>query len=486
MFNQISTERVNSNTEPFRFHVLQDLFVKDSLKFVESESNNLSFSLKQTDIYKLNQTGDLLSLDKLDKSQLDRLPNILILRNALYSHQFRDFLRRVTGCGPLSGTQQDMSLVSYTPGCHLLNHDDVIGTRRLSYILYLPQTVPWNPDWGGALELYPVNKSLEPEPVPSVSLLPNWNQFVFFEVQPGHSFHSVQEVVHGHRLSISGWFHAPQPGEPDYTTIPKEPSLQSSRNQLTSSSTSLTPYHSPPTTPDPPLTDEHISFLSNYLNPIYLQHQTIQKLAARFADESNIELHSFLAPSLVKTILTSLRNTDDADNLGPARNGLIPPHTAGTTDSQWAIKGPPHKWRYCTLSSGDNNNNIMRTLQDDLFKSEPFRIWIANVSSLIPLAYSVEARRFRPGLDYTLATSEEKEARLDVVLGLTPDHDGWKSGDWGGWEVGFSLSLFCTYSFSTSVTWPLTTRKTILPFIDRVPPRKITKTTKTTTTIALY
>jgi len=53
-------------------------------------------------------------------------------------------------------------------------------------------------------------------------------------------------------------------------------------------------------------------------------------------------------------------------------------------------------------------------------------------------------------LDYALATSEEKETRLDVVLGLTPDvctgraqdenedsedeSSGWQAGEWGGWE----------------------------------------------------
>ena len=43
---------------------------------------------------------------------------------------------------------------------------------------------------------------------------------MFFEVQPGKSFHSVEEVVVGGerdeegraRLSISGWFHAAQEG----------------------------------------------------------------------------------------------------------------------------------------------------------------------------------------------------------------------------------------------------------------------------------
>ena len=53
-----------------------------------------------------------------------------------------------------------------------------------------------------------------------------------------------------------------------------------------------------------------------------------------------------------------------------------------------------------------------------LFPSPAFRAWSAAVTSLIPMKFEVEARRFRPGLDYTLAVSEGKEARLDVCLGL--------------------------------------------------------------------
>jgi hypothetical protein len=43
------------------------------------------------------------------------------------------------------------------------------------------------------------------------------------------------------------------------------------------------------------------------------------------------------------------------------------------------------------------------------------------VSSLAPVGYRAEARRFRKGLDYTLAGGEEKdgEVRLDVWLGAT-------------------------------------------------------------------
>ena len=199
----------------------------------------------------VQQTGDLASLNYLSEQQLALLSNLVKLRDALYSTKFRDFLRAVTGCGPLSGVKQDMSVNTYRKGCHLLNHDDVIGTRRVSYILYmpLPHYQLWQKEWGGALELYPVREgaadadaddaALEPEPVPTKSIPPAWNQFVFFEVQPGRSFHSVEEVVVGEgddgwqRLSISGWFHAAQPGEEGHEDDVAQ-DLPSSREQLVS------------------------------------------------------------------------------------------------------------------------------------------------------------------------------------------------------------------------------------------------------------
>ena len=43
-------------------------------------------------------------------------------------------------------------------GCHLLCHDDVIGTRRVSYIIYLTDPDDeWEERDGGALELYPID-----------------------------------------------------------------------------------------------------------------------------------------------------------------------------------------------------------------------------------------------------------------------------------------------------------------------------------------
>ncbi|KAI0638035.1 nuclear protein [Trametes polyzona] len=465
---------------PFKHVVVDKLFQDDLLQRVKDEAlAELSFSEKETDIYKVYQTGDLASLNYLDQQQIALLPSLLTLRDALYSPMFRNFLRAVTGCGPLSGTKQDMSIVSYRKGCHLLNHDDVIGTRRVSYILYmpLPHYQGWQREWGGALELYPVKPGPdgvpEPEAVPSKSIPPVWNQFVFFEVQPGHSFHSVEEVVVGEsedgrqRLSISGWFHAAQPGEEGYQSE-NQPELKSSREQLASTQTDFKSYpeNIEPPLPSEPLSEEHISFLSEFLNPVYLQARTMKALASRFVDESSLELHSFLCAPLADKLRSGLKEKDDADGLGPNRATRIPPHTAGA-EGAWALRGPPHKWRYCTLRAQDaggskvavsprwahtDPDEAIRSLQDELFPSPAFRAWLACVSNLLPLRYSAEARRFRPGLDYTLATSEAKETRLDVVLGLTPQvepHEppatngvtngeepvrGWQSGEWGGWE----------------------------------------------------
>jgi hypothetical protein len=115
---------------------------------------------------------------------------------------------------------------------------------------------------------------------------------------------------------------------------------------------------------------------------------------------------------------------------------------------------------------------LIRSLQDELFPAPAFRAWLAAISSLLPLRHAVEARRFCPGLGYTLATSEEKEARLDVVLELTPQVNdgnqarvtkgkgkaterrptGWQTGEWGGWEVcdrncsKITITLWASYS----------------------------------------
>lgn len=94
--------------------------------------------------------GDLANLKDSDSS----LQSVLKLRDTIYSTEFRSFVQQVTGCPPLTD-QVDCSCNIYPEGGHLLCHDDVIGSRCVSYIVYLTDPdLEWKASDGGALELY--------------------------------------------------------------------------------------------------------------------------------------------------------------------------------------------------------------------------------------------------------------------------------------------------------------------------------------------
>jgi hypothetical protein len=76
----------------------------------------------------------------------------------------------------------------------------------------------------------------------------------------------------------------------------------------------------------------------------------MRALSTRFAEESSLELHSFLDSALAEALEPRLRDIDARDGLGEDRRQRIPPHTSGT-DGEWSLKGPPHKWRYCVLTA---------------------------------------------------------------------------------------------------------------------------------------
>ena len=89
-----------------------------------------------------------------------------------------------------------------------MTHDDVIGTRRVSYIIYFSEPTPkWEIKDGGLLELYPLAEgeaghtqdhhsvlSGVPAVTPTACLCPAFNTMAMFVVQPGKSYHAVQEV----------------------------------------------------------------------------------------------------------------------------------------------------------------------------------------------------------------------------------------------------------------------------------------------------
>lgn len=447
-----------ATSKPYHHAVIDGLLSDALLRQARNEIvEELRFTEKETDIYKVNQTGDLANLDGLPAAEAERLQSVLQVRNALYSVEFRRWLEGVTGCGPLSAKKKDMSINDYTNGCHLLNHDDVISTRRVSYILYLPDPAePWDPAWGGALELYPVEGKHIPSSTPTVIIPPKWNQFTFFAVQPGHSFHAVEEVVHPSksRLSISGWFHRPQPDEDGFDQADETREEQERKDHASAEGLLSKEFDQPfaayPEELSPPMPGTEISvedkrFLSFFLNPAYLQTRTQAILFEKFGDESHILLIDFLKKELASQIEGALRGLDSRAGAmwwehGPRSKVTPPSHQLGVDNEKgWAISGPPHRQRFLALQKAGANSKplaanpmlpdeppsdpseLLNLVQTALIPSPAFRHFVANVSQLVPIgSRPVQVRRFRPGLDYTLARSDA-EAVLDLTLDLTPD-----------------------------------------------------------------
>ena len=438
--------------------MISDLIDRDLLCNVRNEiQQNLSFDAKETDIYRIFQSGDLANLDGLDDESLKRLPSLKSLRDALYSQAFRQYLCEVTDSTFVSGRKTDMAINVYTPGCHLLCHDDVIGSRRISYILYLtdPDEL-WRAEWGGALQLYSTKEMRDadgktvfvPEPIHTKSLTPAFNRLSFFAVQPGKSFHDVEEVyakpisedgtkMVPTRVAISGWYHIPQEGEEGYIDGEEQDiATRSSLAQLQGKGDihdrpqpEVIPYIAagrsdtivaPSPSDDSSLSEDDLDFLLKYISATYLTPDTMDSVSELFQDECSILLDAFLSRRFS----------------GKLRKYLELQETRGDKDNPkiWDTARPPHKHRYLYLrpSSSDAESPIQDILTN-LVPSTAFRKWLQIATGQRIGTHDTIARRFRRGQDYTLAQSyESEEPRIEMCLSLTP------SPGWGGDEVEMS------------------------------------------------
>ena len=457
----------------YKHGVIRNLISEDLLRNVRSEiQENLSFTPKETDIYRIHQSGDLVNLDGLDDSSLNRLPSLLFLRDALYSESFRTYLSQLTKAGPLSGKKTDMAVNVYTPGCHLLCHDDVIGSRRVSYILYLTDPDnPWREEWGGALRLYPTqtfvgkdDRSVKvPSPDYSVSIPPSFGQLSFFAVQPGESFHDVEEV-YAHekgsegegndkrvRMAISGWYHVPQEGEHGYRPgLEEEFAEQSSLQQLQGKADqydlpqpAVTLYDTTATgkknekpdqnasleesTEDQLLSEEDLEFLLKFLAPTYLTPDTLESVSDAFTDQCSLCLDNILS----RKFTDQLREFIIAEESKP-----LSAATAELEDETvWKVARPPHKHHFLfqqpsKVHVGDPSlQSPLYSLLNDLLPSKPFCKWLQLATGQEIRSHNLLARRFRRGKDYTLATDYDEESpRLEVTLSITPT-SGWDDID---------------------------------------------------------
>ncbi|KAL1585182.1 hypothetical protein WHR41_06514 [Cladosporium halotolerans] len=434
---------------PYKHAVVHGLMNDNLLRSVRKEIiDNIHFTPKETDIYKIHQSGDLANLSGLPESALEKLPSLLKLRDALYGQEFRQWISTVAGSGPLSGKKTDMAVNVYVPGCHLLCHDDVIGSRRVSYILYLTDPdKPWKAEWGGALRLYPTDDEKADDgklyKVPraefSKVIPPAWNQLSFFAVQPGESFHDVEEVYHRAegveeddggrvRMAISGWFHIPQEGEDGFEPgleekLAEKSSLQQLQGKGDQFDDPKPQWIDPEANTKQPaagedeeeaeLSEEDLQFLLNYMTPNYLTPDTVEELNEMFTEESTAQMANFLNKKLAPRLQKQLENTSFKREFETSR--------------------PPHKHRYQYLaastlvrpppvgSEDDPHGDIMYNFLPSL----AFRKWLALTTGLSLKRCAVLARKFRRGLDYQLAQGYRGEQpQLEYCLNITPT-PGW-------------------------------------------------------------
>ena len=210
-----------------KYFSLDGTFLLHNVDLVLDEvKHNSKVKFKESDLFRVYQSIDLGNLDPKDTSLCEKMPNLMKLRETLYCPEYRSFIEQITSLEKGTLTDKvDCAVNCHTSGCHLLCHDDVIGTRKVSYILYLTDREPeWKNEDGGRLELYESvieqhehsssndNKQSEtqrrvPKPIPAKTILPTFNSMAYFVVDPGFSFHSVQEVFGDRpRLSIQGKF----------------------------------------------------------------------------------------------------------------------------------------------------------------------------------------------------------------------------------------------------------------------------------------
>lgn len=480
---------------PYPWGSISELFDDELLRNVRKEIlDEIHFTKKETDIYKVFQSGDLANLSGLSEELRKRLPSLYKVRSGLYSKAFRDLISRVTGCGKLSGSKMDISIHLYNRTCHLLTHDDVIGSRRISYILYMPDPdKEWKPSYGGGLRLFDSIVPNVPKSDPCAKLVPQFNQIAFFKVQPGYSFHDVEEVTaNKKRLSLQGWFHIPQPGDEGY--IPGEEERTQAKSTLEQLETEeLREYDFPKFALNPlpdsdvtsfnlKLTASDKNYLLKYMNPLLLTKGSIDQLEKQFSENSVVDIMSFLNDEYASVFQKQLKHFE-------LHESPPMPNKQEEVKYPWKLAIPSHKRRYLYMDGrsfedissaktihaandtfahegsnfgltadlfrqqkknekGDNDgtscNEISAKLCDlaCLFKSVAFCKWIYQVTKLRLLKDEILVRRFRPFHDFILATKPEKSVHddsildgvLEATLNVTPSK-GWESGEWGGYEL---------------------------------------------------
>ena len=186
-----------------------------------------------------------------------------------------------------------------------------------------------------------------PETTPCAVLLPRFNHLASFVVEPGVSFHAVQEVLGDRpRLSLQGWYHAAEaPARWRDATLqrlksyhPQAAPVGSSkdnnngnerRRQEEDTEGEYVPLdygddevgaEAEPNALDdgidnddaaaPLLSDQDRTHLSHFLHPTYLEESAVAEICQKFEEDSSVQLRHFLNETWVERLRTAVARED--------------------------------------------------------------------------------------------------------------------------------------------------------------------------------
>jgi hypothetical protein len=153
----------------------------------------------------------------------------------------------------------------------------------------------------------------------------------------------------------------------------------------------------------------------------YLQDSAMAKINNQFCDDSSVQLKNFLKEDISQQIFQATGDADKNDSLGEGRPPID--YQVGEGGG-WTTVGPPHKRKHMLYSADSNNDttdkagDLLDNVRKALFHSKAFAKYLHRLTALIAVAHRDEVRRFRPGLDYTVAHFGAMTTipRLDATL----------------------------------------------------------------------
>jgi Rps23 Pro-64 3,4-dihydroxylase Tpa1-like proline 4-hydroxylase len=436
---------------PFPHAQVFEVFEPDFLNAVKEEiKRETTVNFKESDLFRVYQSIDLANLQP-DTPQARKLKHVMRLRALLYSQEWRGVMEELTGLPPSTLTSQiDCACNCHAPGCHLLCHDDVIGTRKISYIIYLTEP-DWKEEDGGALELYEPQRDDDCQdhtakninadkmaslPIPVARAWPVFNSMAFFVVTPGSSFHAVQEVLGDKpRLSLQGWYHAEAPPENmELATL-----QQLKAKNVSSKETVVEKFCGWESIAGEvsDFTEQDRDYLRKYVQAEFLSDESMKEIRQRFEKDSSAQLRNFLRATWVPKMQAY---KPVVYNEAYYSSGISP---------EWKLQGPAHKQRYLKYANEAEQSSdslvvgsLLHHVKTHLFESEAMRRYLGFVTGLGPPTGVNESqiRQFRPGLDYTVAhhgllvDQSVLDATMCFVYDENDDKEAWESGDIGGFE----------------------------------------------------